>query len=72
MTLAVTDKIKSFKDLKRNFNLEQSKDPTFFSELSENLQDLTPEEKSGIGIIKKRLDSHRENGFLLKVQYICL
>ncbi len=41
MTLPVTDRIKSFKDLRRNFYLEQSKDPTFFSELSENLQELT-------------------------------
>ncbi|NJN09625.1 MAG: type I restriction endonuclease subunit R [Richelia sp. RM1_1_1] len=66
MTLAVTDKIKSFKDLRRNFNLAQFKDPTFFSELSQDLQELTQEEKSGIGKIKKRFDYHREDGFLLE------
>lgn len=66
MTLAVTDKIKSFKDLKRSFNLEQSKDSAFFSELSQDLQELTPEEKAGIGKIKKRFDYHREDGFLLE------
>lgn len=66
MTLAVTDRIKSFKDLKRSFNLEQSKDPSFVSELSEGLQDLTTEEKSGVGKIKKRFDYHREDGFLLE------
>ena len=66
MTLAVTDKIKSFKDLRRNFNLEKTTDPAFFSELSQDLQELTPEEKAGIGKIKKRFDYHREDGFLLE------
>ena len=66
MTLAVTDIIKSFKDLRRNFNLEQSKDSAFFSELSENLEELTIEEKAGIGKIKKRFDYHRDDGFLLE------
>lgn len=66
MTLAVTDRIKSFKDLKRSFNLEQSKDPAFFSELSKDLQELSQEKKSGIGKIKKRFDYHREDGFLLE------
>lgn len=66
MTLAVTDRIKSFKDLKRSFNLEQSKDPAFFSELSNNLQELSQEEKAGVGKIKKRFDYHREDGFLLE------
>ncbi|NJO64806.1 MAG: type I restriction endonuclease subunit R [Richelia sp. RM2_1_2] len=66
MTLAVTDRIKSFKDLKRSFNLEQSKEPAFFSELSEELQELSQEEKAGVGKIKKRFDYHREDGFLLE------
>lgn len=66
MTLAVTDRIKSFKDLKRSFNLEQSKNPAFFSELSEDLQELSQEEKARVGKIKKRFDYHREDGFLLE------
>ena len=66
MTLAVTDRIKSFKDLKRSFNLEQSKEPAFFSELSEELQELSQEEKAGVGKIKKRFDYQQEDGFLLE------
>ncbi|MGF1672146.1 MAG: type I restriction endonuclease subunit R [Rivularia sp. (in: cyanobacteria)] len=66
MTLAVTDRIKSFKDLKRSFNLEQSKDLAFFSELSEELQELSQEEKAGVGKIKKRFDYQQEDGFLLE------
>ena len=34
--------------------------------MSNNLQDLTPEEKAGVGKIKKRFDYHREDGFLLE------
>ncbi len=66
MTLAVMDRIKSFKDLRRNFNLEQSSYPAFLSELTEKLQELSPEEKAGVGKIKKRFDYHREDGFLLE------
>ncbi|MEM7556968.1 MAG: type I restriction endonuclease subunit R [Cyanobacteria bacterium P01_A01_bin.84] len=66
MTLAVTDRIKSFKDLRRSFNLQKTTDPAFFSELSENFQELNPEEKAGVGKIKKRFDYHREDGFLLE------
>ena len=67
MTLAaVTDRIRSFKDLKRSFNLEESKDPAFLSELSENFPELSPDEKAGVGKIKKRFNYHREDGFLLE------
>lgn len=66
MTLAVTDRIKTFKELRRSFNLEQSKDSAFFNELSEDLEELTSEEKAGVGKIKKRFDYHREDGFLLE------
>ncbi len=66
MTLAVTDRIKTFKELRRSFNLEQSKDSAFFNELSEDLEELTLEEKAGVGKIKKRFDYHREDGFLLE------
>lgn len=66
MTLAVTDRIKSFKDLRRSFNVEKTTEPSFFSELSENLEELTSEEKARIGKIKKRFDYHREDGFLLE------
>lgn len=67
MTLAaVTDRIKSFKDLKRSFNLEESTDPAFLSELSENFPELSPDEKAGVGKIKKRFNYHREDGFLLE------
>ena len=66
MTLAVTDRIKSFKDLETSFKIEQSQDPEFFSELDENFQDLSLEEKTGIGKIKKRFDYHRRDGFLLE------
>ena len=66
MTLAVTDRIKSFKDLETAFKIGQSQDPEFFSELDENLKELTLEEKTGIGKIKKRFDYHRRDGFLLE------
>lgn len=66
MNLAVTDRIKTFKELRRNFNLKQSKDSAFFNELSEGLEELTSEEKAGVGKIKKRFDYHREDGFLLE------
>ena len=66
MTLAVTDRIKSFKDLETAFKIGQSQDPEFFSELDDNLLELTLEEKTGIGKIKKRFDYHRRNGFLLE------
>ncbi|MGB6301977.1 MAG: type I restriction endonuclease subunit R [Rivularia sp. (in: cyanobacteria)] len=66
MTLAVTNRIKSFKDLETGFKIEQSQDPEFFSELDENFKELTLEEKTGIGKIKKRFDYHRRDGFLLE------
>jgi hypothetical protein len=66
MTLAVTDRIKTFKDLETSFKIEQSQDPEFFSELDENFQDLSQEEKTGVGKIKKRFDYHRRDGFLLE------
>ncbi|WP_088242793.1 type I restriction endonuclease subunit R [Calothrix rhizosoleniae] len=66
MTLAVTDRIKTFKDLHRSFNLKKTRNPRFFNELSESLEELSPEEKAGIGKIKKRFDYHREDGFLLE------
>ncbi|MBF2015831.1 MAG: type I restriction endonuclease subunit R [Rivularia sp. T60_A2020_040] len=66
MTIAVTDRIKSFKDLGIRFNLEKTKDPAFFSELSENFPELSSEEKAGVSKIKKRFDYHREDGFLLE------
>ena len=66
MTLAVTDRIKTFKNLETSFKIEQSQDPEFFSELDENFQDLSLEEKTGIGKIKKRFDYHRRDGFLLE------
>ncbi|NJM17365.1 MAG: type I restriction endonuclease subunit R [Richelia sp. RM2_1_2] len=66
MTLAVTDRIKSFKDLLLSFKIEKTTNPAFFSELSEGLQELSPEEKTGVGKIKKRFDYHREDGFLLE------
>lgn len=66
MTLAVTDRIKSFKDLRKNFNLEKTKDPAFFSELLGDFSELSLEEKAGVVKIKKRFDYHREDGFLLE------
>lgn len=66
MTLAVTNRIKSFKDLQTGFKIKQSQDPEFFSELDENFKELTLEEKTGIGKIKKRFDYHRRDGFLLE------
>ncbi len=65
-TTAVTDKIKTFKDLETRFNLIKSKDKNFFPEWRENLPELIEAEKVEIESIKDIYDYQRVDGFLLE------
>ena len=65
-TTAITDKIKTFKDLQNYFNLTKAKDKTFFPEWREDLPELTDAEKAEIDSIKEIYDYQRLDGFLLE------
>lgn len=65
-TAAVTDKIKTFKDLQDRCNLNQTNDIDFFTEWIEDLPDLTDDEKTEIASIKEIYDYQRLDGFLLE------
>ncbi len=65
-SLAVTDKIKTFKDLQSRCNLFQAEDENFFHEWVEDLPQLSEAEKTEIARIKKIYDYQRLDGFLLE------
>ena len=65
-SLAVTDKIKSFKDLQTRCNLFQAEDDDFFNEWLENLPELNETEIAEIARIKRIYDYQRLDGFLLE------
>lgn len=63
---AVTDFIKTFKDLQTRCNLYKTNDINFFTEWVEDLPDLTEAEKTEIDSIKEVYDYQRLDGFLLE------
>ena len=65
-SLAVTDKIKSFRDLQERCNLFQAEDDNFFNEWTEELPQLNEGEKAEIARIKKIYDYQRLDGPLLE------
>lgn len=54
-SLAVTDKIKTFKDLQTRCNLYQAEDENFFTEWIQDLPELSDAEKTEIARIKKNI-----------------
>ena len=65
-SLAVTDKIKTFKDLQTRCNLFQAENDDFFNEWVEDLPELSEGEKAEIARIKRIYDYQRLDGFLLE------
>ncbi|MEC4815461.1 MAG: type I restriction endonuclease subunit R [Scytonema sp. PMC 1069.18] len=65
-SLAVTDKVKTFKDLQTRCNLYQAEDENFFTEWMQDLPELSDAEKAGVTRIKQRYDYQRVDGFLLE------
>ena len=65
-SLAVTDTIKTFKDLQTRCNLYQAEDDNFFTEWEEDLPELNDTEKAEIARIKQIYNYQRLDGFLLE------
>lgn len=65
-TLAVTEKIKTFKDLQARCNLFQTEEDDFFNEWMEDLPQLSEVEELEIARIKKIYDYQRLDGSLLE------
>lgn len=65
-SLAVTDKIKSFRDLQARCNLFPAEDDNFFNEWMEDLPQLNEEEKAEVARIKRIYDYQRLDGPLLE------
>lgn len=65
-SLAVTDTIKTFKDLQMRCNLYQAEDDNFFTEWEENLPELNDTEQAEIARIKQIYNYQRLDGFLLE------
>lgn len=65
-SLAVTDKIKTFKDLQTRCNLFQAENDDFFNEWIEDLPELSEAEQAEIARIKRIYDYQRLDGFLLE------
>ena len=62
----VRDTIVTLNDLQQRLGLSQSQDYNFFSEWTDSLPPLGPEENASIKRLKQRYDYHRTDGLLLE------
>jgi hypothetical protein len=64
--LAITDYIDSLAEAETRFGLSHNDEPSFFTEWSSNLPELTPSEQQRLDLIKQRYLYHRQYGHLLE------
>jgi hypothetical protein len=64
--LAITDYIDSLAEAETKFGLSRNDEPSFFTEWSSNLPELTKSEKERLDLIKQRYLYHRQYGHLLE------
>jgi hypothetical protein len=64
--LAITDYIDSLAEAETRFGLSRNDEPSFFTEWSIDLPELTPSEQQRLDLIKQRYIYHRQYGHLLE------
>ncbi|MDF5726517.1 MAG: type I restriction endonuclease subunit R [Rhizonema sp. PD38] len=64
--LAITDYIDSLAEAETRFGLSRNDEPSFFTEWSSDLPELTPSEQQRLDLIKQRYLYHRQYGHLLE------
>lgn len=64
--LAITDYIDSLAEAETRFGLSYNDEPSFFTEWSSDLPELTKSEKERLDLIKQRYLYHRQYGHLLE------
>ncbi len=64
--LAITDYIDSLAEAEIRFGLSRNDEPSFFTEWSSDLPELTESEKERLDLIKQRYLYHRQYGHLLE------
>lgn len=64
--LAITDYIDSLAEAETRFGLSRNDEPSFFTEWSSDLPELTKSEKERLDLIKQRYLYHRQYGHLLE------
>ncbi|MBW4600876.1 MAG: hypothetical protein KME29_15075 [Calothrix sp. FI2-JRJ7] len=64
--LAITDYIDSLAEAEIRFGLFRNDEPSFFTEWSSDLPELTESEKERLDLIKQRYLYHRQYGHLLE------
>lgn len=65
-TLAITDSIDSLAEAEEKFGLAYNDDPSFFSEWTIDLPELTTAEQQRLDLLKQRYLYHRQYGHLLE------
>jgi hypothetical protein len=64
--LAITDYLDSLAEAETRFGLSRNDGPSFFTEWSSDLPELTPSEQQRLDLIKQRYLYHRQYGHLLE------
>jgi hypothetical protein len=64
--LEITDYIDSLAEAETRFGLSRNDEPSFFTEWSSDLPELTPREQQRLDLIKQRYLYHRQYGHLLE------